>query len=112
MADDHDIRIVDWPDRPANLRHQFDPNSPTPVRVIFDESPARVLVSSPEGRPLDVDMAMRIGVRDMIPVCLKLCAALCAKSDYQIGITIFDRPVATISIRGLTRLYNCRDEEI
>lgn len=112
MADEHDVRIVDWPDEPARLRHHFDPDSPTPVRVVFDEPPANVIVATPPGDALDVNMAMRLGVRDVIPICLQLCDALCAKSDYTIGITVFDRPVATISIRGMTRLFDCRDEEL
>ncbi|MEM9057088.1 MAG: hypothetical protein AAGD86_06405 [Pseudomonadota bacterium] len=112
MAEEHDVRIVAWPGESAKLEHRFDPESPTPVRVIFDEPPARVIVGNPPGDPFDVNMNMRLGVRDVIPVCLKLCNALCAESDYKIDIVIFDRPVATISLRGMTRLFNCRDEEL
>jgi len=112
MAEEHDVRIVGWPDEQARLRHSFDLDNPASVYVRFDEPPANVVITTPPGGRLDVNMAMKVAVRDTVPVCLKLCEPLCAKSDYSIGITIFDRPVATISIRGLTRLFNCQDEEL
>lgn len=112
MAEEHEVRIVDWPEQPARLHHRFSPDQPCPVSIRFENKPANVVVATPRGDRLDVDMAMRLSVRDTIPVCLKLCEPLCARSDYTIGITIFDRPVASISIRGLTRLFNCQDKEL
>jgi len=58
-----------------------------------------------------VDMDMKVTPTKTIPVCLKVCEPICIKSDYTIGVDIFDRPVANIKIRGLTRVYNCREEE-
>ncbi len=112
MAEEHDVRIVEWPEGPARLRHSFDASDPASVYVRFEDSPANVVVSTHPNERLDVMMDMNLSARDLIPVCLKLCEPVCAKSVYNIGITIFDRPVATISIRGLTRLFNCREEEI
>ena len=46
-------------------------------------------------------------VRDMLPVCLRLCEPVCAQSEYQITVSLFGSSVATIAIKGLTRLFNC-----
>ena len=46
-------------------------------------------------------------VRETVPVCIKLCEPICARSEYEIGVTVFDRPVATIKVAGLTRFFNC-----
>lgn len=46
-------------------------------------------------------------VRDMLPVCLRLCEPVCAESEYQIKVSLFGSSVATIAIKGLTRLFNC-----
>jgi hypothetical protein len=45
-----------------------------------------------------------------IPVCIRLCEPICARSEYSIDITIFDRPVASIAVAGQTRLFNCDDK--
>ncbi len=50
-------------------------------------------------------------VRNTVPVCIKLCEPVCADSNYTVGIEIFDRPVAKITIGGLTRFYNCREKQ-
>jgi len=42
-----------------------------------------------------------------VPVCIRVCEPVCARSDYGIGITLFDRPVATIRVSGTTRIDNC-----
>ncbi len=60
--------------------------------------------------PAKLEMAMNLSARETVPVCIKLCEPICAKSDYTIGITIFDKPVATITLSGLTRLFNCPEE--
>lgn len=49
-------------------------------------------------------------VRDMLPVCLRLCEPVCAESDYQITVSLFGSSVATVAIKGLTRLLNCEDK--
>lgn len=112
MADEHDVRIVGWPEEPARLTHQFRSEEPCPVSVQFNEAPANVVIHTNPGERIDVDMAMNLRVKDVLPVCIKMCEPLCAKSEYVIGITIFDRPVATITVSGLTRLFNCRDREV
>lgn len=50
-------------------------------------------------------------IRDMVPVCIKLCEPVCADSRYEIGMTVFDKPVATITVQGTTRFYNCREKD-
>jgi hypothetical protein len=100
MADQHQIvSIVAWPEKPAKLEHAFD-------------KPVTVVVQAPPKDPLNVNMNMQMNVvaREIIPVCIKLCEPICARSDYTIGINIFDRPVAAITIKGVTRLFNCKEE--
>jgi hypothetical protein len=60
-----------------------------------------------EPAAINVAMDSAVTVKSEVPLCIRLCEPICAKSDYSIGITIFDRPVATISISGITRLFNC-----
>lgn len=55
--------------------------------------------------------AISVAVREPIPVCIKLCEPICARSEYTIGIDIFDRPVAAITVKGLTKLFGC-DERV
>jgi hypothetical protein len=49
--------------------------------------------------------------KEPFPVCIKVCEPICAQSDYTVGVTIFDRPVASITLQGLTRIFNCTDRE-
>jgi hypothetical protein len=56
-----------------------------------------------EVRIVDVNLA----ARGVIPVCIEVCRPICAQSDYTIGIDIFNRPVVQITLRGLTRIFNC-----
>ncbi|MBV6522807.1 MAG: hypothetical protein MNPFHGCM_02957 [Gemmatimonadaceae bacterium] len=51
-----------------------------------------------------------IAVRGQVPICIRVCEPICARSEYAIGITIFDRPVATITVSGETRLFNCDEK--
>jgi len=62
--------------------------------------------------PAAVNMSMdsTLALKSEVPLCIRLCEPICAKSDYSIGITIFDRPVATIAISGVTRLFNCEEK--
>ena len=104
------VKIVAWPEEAAKLEHILDFDKPCPVSISFEDKPANVFIQTTTERPLHVDMAMNLLARETIPVCVKFCEPVCVKSDYTIGITIFDRPVAAISIRGLTRLFNCLEE--
>jgi len=104
------VKIVAWPKEAAKLEHSFDLEKPCPVSISFEDKPANVFIQTTPEQPLHVDMAMNVAAQEAIPVCVKFCDPICVKSDYAIGITIFDRPVATITIRGLTRLFNCLEE--
>lgn len=97
--DEQLVRIVEWPDDPARLDHRFDADRPAHVVVRSDE------------RAFQVDMDMNLRAREMIPVCIQVCEPICAESNYTIAIDVFDRPVASITIKGLTRLFNCRDDK-
>lgn len=110
MADDENVTIVAWPKDPAGLAHHFDPKEPIPVTISFASTPAKVSVSTDPHQPLEVDMSMRVTAKEAIPICIKLCEPICAKSDYTIGINIFDNPFASITVRGMTRFADCRDE--
>jgi hypothetical protein len=110
MAEDQNVRILDWPKEPAGLQHHFDPGQSLPVSVSFQPSPARVVVSTEAGRRMAVDMDMNLRASQALPLCIKLCEPICAESDYTIGISIFDHPVISITIRGKTRLSSCREE--
>jgi hypothetical protein len=95
--DEQLVRIVEWPKERALLDHRFEADAPAHVVVRSDE------------QPFQVEMGMNLSARDVIPVCIKVCEPICAESDYTIAIDIFDRPVAAITIKGLTRLFNCGD---
>jgi hypothetical protein len=105
------IKILNWPDEPAQVEHHLKQDEPIPVSVSFGESPANVIVHTSPKQPFFVDMAMKLAAKETIPVCIKLCEPICAESNYVIRITLFDRPVAAITIRGITRLFNCEEEE-
>ena len=110
MAEDQNVSVVSWPKEPAGLAHQFDPENPVPVTIRFGETPVRVFVASDPERPLDVDMNMNVTAKEPIPVCIKLCEPICARSDYTIGINIFDNPFASITVRGMTKIGPCGEE--
>ena len=109
-ADDHNVFLKSWPKQPASLEHHFAGKEPCPVSISFTETPARVIVSTEPRKPLDVDMNMKVSADKVIPLCISICEPICARSDYSIGINIFDNPFAAIHIRGMTKLYNCREE--
>ncbi len=110
MAEEHNVHIVSWPSEPAELEHRFRPGENIPVSISFDQSPARVIIGSLQNSPLAVNMNMHLRAPETLPLCISLCEPICAESDYIIGISIFDRPVITISVRGRTRLFSCQEE--
>lgn len=59
---------------------------------------------------MQVEMAMLMSSRDPVKLCISVCEPICAQSEYTIGIDIFDRPVASITVRGTTKLFNCSDK--
>jgi hypothetical protein len=110
MAADHNVRIVEWPSGPARLHHSFDEKDPLPALVNFAPAPAHVVVAAPPERPLVVAMGMNLSVKQPLPVCIRLCEPICVDSDYVIGITLFDRPIISITVKGRTRIFNCGEE--
>ena len=104
------ILIASWPKETAKLEHSFQ-EMPCPVSISFENSPANVIVQTNPELPLQVDMAMNVVAKEVFPVCIKVCEPICARSDYTVGINVFDHPVVSISVKGLTRLYNCREED-
>ena len=110
MADESIVRIVEWPKEAARLEHRFEFDRPCPVSISFEPTPARVIVATAPAQPLDVEMNMRVAFRETVPLCIRLCEPVCARSDYSIGITLFDRPIISIRVRGTTRLFNCNEE--
>jgi hypothetical protein len=102
------VSILAWPEKqPALLRHGFDADQPCPVTLAFAPTPAQVVVSSTVQDPVHVQMNMQVSARQPLPVCISLCEPICARSDYRIGIQIFNNPFATIDVRGTTRLSRC-----
>jgi len=76
----------------------------------WPKEPANVVVQTNPDRPFNVDMNMNLLAREVIPICIKVCEPICARSEYTIGIDIFDRPVAAITVKGQTRLFSCKEE--
>jgi len=112
MAEQEFVHIVEWPkDQAAQLQHDFTGKTPCPVSIRFEPAPAHLAVETWPKEPLRVDMNMHVDATQVIPVCIKLCEPICVESEYKIAIDIFDRPVASIAISGMTRLFNCRQRE-
>jgi len=106
-----DVKILAWPNQPAQLEHHFIPGPPCPVQIAFDPAPANVVVHASAQSPVHVDMNMNLAARSIIPVCIEVCRPICAQSEYTIGIEIFDRAVALITLRGQTRIFNCDESK-
>lgn len=94
-----DINIVGWPAGPHTIEHKTDPGEPPKVSIGFEPS------------PVQMNMDMNVANREPFKVCIQLCEPICVKSDYTIGIDVFDRPVAVVSVRGTTTFYNCPEEQ-
>lgn len=93
------VRITQWPEQQAQVTHSFNP-----------AKPASVNISTMPQQPLQVEMAMLMSSREPMKLCISVCEPICAQSEYTIGIDIFDRPVAAITVRGTTKLFNCSDK--
>ncbi|NHZ90554.1 hypothetical protein F2P45_16240 [Massilia sp. CCM 8733] len=104
------VSIVSWPEQSARLEHTFKLDKPCPVSIAFEPAPANVMLSSDPQRPLQVSMNMQLAAREPVPVCITVCEPICARSDYTIGIEVFGNPFASITVRGTTRLFACRDD--
>lgn len=103
------VHIDSWPIKSAKLEHKIDQDKSFPISLSFEKNPANVIIHTSQEKPLYVDMNMKLSAKETIPLCIKLCEPICARSNYRIGIDIFDRPVASVSLKGETRIYNCRE---
>jgi len=110
-SEERDVKIIQWPENSARLEHEFKMEEPCPVAIHFLKPPAHVKIETSPKEPLHVDMKMGVSADDTIPVCLTLCEPICADSDYTVGLSILEKPLAAISIKGRTKLFNCDDEE-
>lgn len=109
VAEEHEVRIVAWPEDAARVEHAIGGDGPLPVRVAFDpETPATVIVGTDE-RPLDVDMRMRVSAKEPVPLSITVREPICATSDYTVGISIFDNPFGSIRVRGETKFALCSE---
>ena len=104
------VSIVSWPEQVAKLEHFFNSEKPCPVSIFIEKEPLNVNVYSSSEQPLSVNMNMDVKVKEAIPVCFKLCEPICAKSEYTVSFDIFDKPFASLMIRGQTTISNCLDE--
>jgi hypothetical protein len=112
MAEEKIISIKAWPKQKALLEHYFKLDEPCPVSIIFDDAPAHVKVSNEREDAFNVDMNMNLKVTDEIPVCIRICEPICAVSDYSIGIELLGQPLASIRIKGQTKLANCKEDPV
>jgi hypothetical protein len=110
MADESDVRIIGWPAEPVQVSHQFEEGKPCPVAISFENTPVSAILATAPGQRLAVDMNMALRALEALPICIKLCEPLCAESNYEIGITLFDRPIISITLKGVTKLMSCREE--
>ncbi|QCK15774.1 hypothetical protein [Mangrovivirga cuniculi] len=110
MPEDHNVKILQWPKDKAKLEHYFQLDKPCPVSIIFDEKPANVNVGNKKGDSFKVDMNMNLKAVEDIPVCIKICEPICAVSDYTVGIELLGQPLASIRLRGKTKIAHCDDK--
>lgn len=113
MADQtNNVNIVSWPEKnKAKLEHSFNSEKPCPVSIRFDEDSADMRLNTSPKSPMHVAMNMNVNTEDPFPVTFRLGESICASSDYAVGIQIFDHHVATIRLKGLTKLFGCGPEE-
>lgn len=96
--EENTVHIVDWPkEQPLELNHYF------------KDDLGMGLHAWPK-MPLDVRMNMLHNDGSPIPVCIKVCEPICARSRYKIGINLMGQPFAEIVLNGVTTLFNCKDE--
>ncbi|HEY5746196.1 MAG TPA: hypothetical protein VIU12_08990 [Chryseolinea sp.] len=94
--EENTVRIVEWPkEQAAILDHQF--KQPVPVQVGGLKG----------GQPVDVNMNMHINDMKQVPLCIRICEPICAKSRYSIGINLLGQSFAEITITGVTQIANC-----
>lgn len=109
MPEEKNVRIIEWPKQKAYLQHYFQLDEPCPVSIVFDDAPAHVKISNEKEDPFQVNMNMNLKAVDEIPVCIRICEPICAVSDYSIGIELLGQPLASIRVKGQTKLANCKE---
>ncbi|MCP4680473.1 MAG: hypothetical protein GY854_34315 [Deltaproteobacteria bacterium] len=111
MADENvNVNINTWPEKPAILSHLFESEIACPVSIGFGETSAHVRLDSSEEDPIHMDMDMNLTADKPVQLAVAIKDRLCAVSEYVINITVFERPVASISLRGKTILFNQQEE--
>lgn len=102
---DQKISIVSWPQEKASVEHHFDAQAP--VSISF-ANPAMVAINTSEEQPAHVHMELSLSARAAVPVTVRLADPLVARSEYTVSLDIFDRPVATLTLRGQTTLVSAQ----
>jgi hypothetical protein len=106
MADERDVRILAWPEGPARVRHAGEEKQPVRLRIAVEPEPP-VAVELRTDEPLDVRMRLELSAREPVPLCVDVCEPVCASSDYRVGVDVFDQSVASVAVRGTTRVERC-----
>lgn len=104
------VNIISWPEEAAKVEHNFKLEEACPVSIHIEEQPLNVEIHSPQDEPLNMNMDVNVGVKEVVPICISLSEPICARSEYMIGIDIFDKPFAGVTFRGQTTIFNSQDE--
>jgi hypothetical protein len=104
------VSIVSWPEETAKVEHNFKLEEACPVSILIEKQPLNVDIHSSSNEPLNLNMDVNVDVKEAVPVCIRLSEPICARSEYTIGIDIFDKPFAGVTFRGQTMLFNYQDE--
>jgi|WetSurMetagenome_2_1015567.scaffolds.fasta_scaffold11859_3 hypothetical protein len=102
--------IDHWPNDVPQFQHEVDiKNIPqVPVSVAFQATNALGVTLHGSSDPMNVNVG--IVQKQPIPVCIKLCEPICARSNYTIGLDLLCIPLFKVNVQGLTKLYNCASE--
>lgn len=93
---ENNVHIIDWPkEQPLDLNHAF-------------KDELGMTINNWPKMPFEMHMLHNDG--NPVPLCIKICEPICARSRYKIGINLMGQPFAEIILSGLTTLFNCRDE--
>jgi hypothetical protein len=104
------VSIISWPGEPAKVEHNLKLEEVCPVSIHIDKQPLNVEIHSSADEQLNMNMDVNVGVKEAVPICIRLSEPICARSEYIIGIDIFDKPFAGVTFRGQTMLFNYQDE--
>ena len=104
------VTIAAWPPEGlAALQHHFT-EKPCPVSIFIEKTPLGIDLQLLPETPFNVNMDMELKADDVIPVCMKLCEPICAKSEYRLDIDIGGTPFAGVTLRGKTMIFGCDEE--